>query len=144
MKNFFKITAALAFVLCSMQAISQNNRLNSSRSIVLKPNMTEQKVEVEVVGKVEKLKIEASCSIYQGEITVEIFGPDGSPQGKFKAGSLGANNDLLSDEEKEKAREHGRLEKYVDNPANGIWIVKVTPKKTSGNLRISSRQTYSD
>ena len=144
MKTLLKLSTLLV-LLISTSAIAQNNRLSSSRSITLKPSSIKQTVEVEVVGDVKQLKLEVNCSITAGEITVEIIAPDGSAQGKFKAGNLQNTSTTIGKDllEKEDA-EHGRLEKYVDNPKNGIWLVKISPIKSEGKLRISSRQTYED
>ena len=128
----------------SSTAIAQNNRLSLTRSIVLKPTSVAQTVEVEVVGDVQQLKIEVVCSVKAGEITVEIIAPDGSAQGKFKAGSPNTSTTISKDLLEKQDPERGRLEKYVDKPANGVWKVKITPKKTDGQIRVSSRQTFAD
>ena len=143
MKNLLKLSTVILMLIGS-SAIAQNNRLSSSRSIVLKPTSVAQTIEVEVVGEVLKLKLEVVCSITGGEITVEIFAPDGSAQGKFKAGSLNTSTTISKDLLEKQDAERGRLEKYVDKPANGVWLVKVSPKKTEGQLKIESRQTFAD
>jgi hypothetical protein len=143
MKNLLKISTIL-LVFISSTAAAQNNHLSSSRSITLTPSSVEQTVEVDVVGEVLQLKLEVMCSIKAGEITVEIFAPDGSAQGKFKAGSPNTSTTISKDLLEKQDEEHGRLEKYVDKPANGIWKVKISPKKTEGRLKINSRQNYAD
>ena len=141
MKNTLKIATVLLLFISS-SGIAQNNRLSLERSIVLNPESINQTIEVEVVGNVKQLKLEVVCSITAGEIVVEIFAPDGSAQGKFKAGSLSTSTTNSKDLLEKQDAERGRLEKYVDKPANGVWRIKVTPKKTKGKLKVSSQQNY--
>ena len=143
MKNALK-TFTVLFLFMSTVVIAQNNRLSSSRSIILKPTSVAQTIEVEVVGEVLQLKLEVNCSITAGEISVEIFAPDGSAQGKFKAGSPNTSTTIAKDLLEKQDVERGRLEKYVDNPANGVWLIKVSPKKTEGQIKVESRQKFED
>lgn len=143
MKNQLQKILLGLMLITTFGAAAQNNNLKSSRSVVINPTTTTQVYEIEVVGKVERLKIEVNCSIKSGEIVIDIVAPDGSQQGKFKAGGPYDQANLTKEGEDDVV-EQGRLEKFVEYPKNGVWIVHVKPIKATGHLNIQTRQIFEE
>lgn len=120
----------IALLSISFTGMSQTNKLTSSRSIKLEKQSIDQAIELDIAGNVDQLKIEVSCRITTGQITLEIIDPNGQPQGKYKAGSVG---NLAMEES-------GRLEKYVEKPEKGIWKVKIIALEATASLYFETKQ----
>lgn len=77
------------------------------------------------------LNIEIESHINEGELTIELYDPQGEKQGNFTIGSAAFSS-------KESVR--GSLSKKVANPNKGEWIVKFIPKNASGAIEIACIQ----
>ncbi|GEM_PF-3987058 len=127
--SVFVLLCLLGFVNA---AKAQNNSLELSKYISLTEKMTEQVFTIEVVGDVVQFSLRVNCDLQLGEVILEVFDPAGKPQGKF---SVQASNS-------ETYQSRGKLERNIDHPSTGTWLVKVVAKKAKGNVYIRSQQEF--
>lgn len=84
------------------------------------------------------LNIHISSSIVTGDLSIEIYDPKGIKKGKF---STSAETDKT---ETVRFREevNGKINKKINFPMKGDWVVKVVAENTNGVVLISSGQSY--
>jgi len=110
-----------------------------TRTIHLNESSNTKEIKLEVNDDVKCLQIGLISTIESGALTIEIYDPNGDKQGNFSmesdlssnSSSAGKNKDLVC----------GQLNKTIKDPMKGNWIVKLKPKKVTGEIMINSRQS---
>ena len=142
MTKSIKLRAVIILVLLlGPIAMAQQDCTDFSitRTIQLDASSKTKEIKLEVNDDVKCLQIGLISTIESGALTIEIYDPNGDKQGNFSvesglsssSSSAGKNKDLVC----------GQLNKTIKDPMKGNWIVKLKPKKVTGEIMINSRQS---
>jgi hypothetical protein len=105
------------------------------RQITLKGESGEQEVSLPLRDSLSYINFEIKAVIISGELTVELFDPNGEKYGNFSlAGSANSNNkdaDMIRGKTYF-AEASGSLVRYVKLPERGMWKAKVITKNAVG------------
>jgi hypothetical protein len=132
MKKATCVLVLLSLFLHQGELYAQNNNLELSKYISLNEKMTEHSFTVDVVGDVIQFSLRINCDLTSGDAVIELIDPAGKKQGKFSV--------VASDSGSYQSR--GKLERNIDSPINGVWVVRIVAKSAKGNVYIRSQQEY--
>lgn len=143
------LAAILLLVVITSYSWGQDNTdFSLNRNLILKSESQEQKITVAISEIYSSLKLSINAMIQEGELTIEIYDPNGEKQGNFSIGcQLGTpkinKNEIQSERVSDsgtKEMVQGRITRTIAKPLKGNWIVKIIPKSASGQVQISSDQ----
>lgn len=133
-----KNTKSLIYIASLLLLFQQNSifgqttqkkfNIDSYVSFNKQSESTEIKFPVLQVGN---LNMVIESNIKEGELTIELYDPQGEKQGNFTIGSPTFSS-------KESIR--GSVSKKITNPLKGEWIVKFITKNASGVTEIICHQ----
>lgn len=141
MKNSVKFILGLVLVLFVTQtAFSQSKdtkactSVNLSRNIEFDGTSEKQEVNIAVSEGNDKLCFGISSTLQSGDLTVEIYDPNGKDYGNFsiegQSSSSAKNKDMVC----------GQMNKEIKDPIQGNWLVKLIPSKAKGQIAINTMQ----
>jgi hypothetical protein len=131
LKRTIPITSLL-FLLLAISTFGQANQKRLSIQTDVSFNGQSEATDLKFpVLQIANLNMNIESHIIQGELTIELYDPQGEKQGNFTIGSPTFSS-------KESVR--GSLSKRITNPAKGDWIVKFIPKNASGAIEIDCTQ----
>jgi hypothetical protein len=80
------------------------------------------------------------ATIFEGELTIELYDAKGEKQGNFFIANQAqlAKPDTIKRPISETVK--GEISKKFENPIKGEWIVRIIPKNAGGFLEINSSQ----
>jgi hypothetical protein len=116
---------------------------NLSRTIRLSQESEKLEILLPVSGPIVAFSIKISSEIFEGELTIEIYDPNGEKQGNYSIDnqiSLKPNKIDKSDKPRTKEIVSGKISKSVEYPINGKWKVLIIPKNAIGEIVIESDQ----
>lgn len=129
-------------LLCSLFSATQTYGQDSIRAVIklktlnLKGESGEQEVSLPLRDSLSYINFEIKAVITSGELTVELYNPDGEKYGNFSlAGSSGSGNKQNTEFIRGKAyyaEASGSLVRYVKLPKRGMWKAKVITKNAAG------------
>ena len=91
-----------------------------------------------VVSKKNTLFFNIDGDINSGKVLIEIFNPKGKKEGDLSLEHQ--KESVFKRKNKFTGSTSGSLNKTINTPEIGTWLVKVTPEKTKGNISISVAQ----
>lgn len=144
MKNlkclFTQVPFLLILFLNSTFAQAPQKRLRFQTDVSFNSQSEATEVKFPVL-QFENLSMTIESHNYEGELTIELYDPQGEKQGNFTVGSPTFSG--KKDESKVPPREsvRGSLSKKIANPIKGEWIVKLIPKNSTGSIEIDCVQT---
>ncbi|WP_299114507.1 hypothetical protein [uncultured Winogradskyella sp.] len=141
MKNTIKLVSTLSFfllftlgVFAQSQSTHQCNSTTSNRNIELEGSSDTENIKIEVDKDVNKIHIGVSSTIKSGYLTVEVYDPKGNKKGNFSVESQ------IKPGDKKKELVCGQMQKQIDEPIEGTWIVKLIPRDAVGTISIHTSQ----
>ena len=112
----------------------QCSSMTTSRNIEFDGDSKKEEMKVSVTEDNDKLCFGISSMLNSGDLTVEIFDPNGDKQGYFsiegQSASKAKKGDMVC----------GQMNKEIKDPMKGDWVVKMLPKKASGKITIHTMQ----
>jgi hypothetical protein len=151
MKNLSKITLATAlFTILTINAFAQETTFDLVRNVNMFTSDSEVKnISLNVQQNTSSLFVEIVSGVQYGSLTIEIYNPKKEKIGEFSVESQLPTSDKVKKEYtqyKDGLGEFvsGQIQKYVNSPTSGKWIIKIIPKEAIGNIKISSRSLMND
>jgi hypothetical protein len=142
-KPLFKLPFILLLSFLSFPLLSGQDYINfnSHKEIKLDKTSEIEEIILPVRDSVSNLSVLITSSIYSGDVTIEVYDPEGERHGYF---SIGAQPEIpivkkpgQSVYSTDNNQASGNLSSTIRNPAKGNWKIRVIPKNTSGNVKIS-------
>lgn len=137
----------MAAIICFLSQVAVSAGQDSIRmtikvkQITLKGGSGEQEVSLPLRDSLSYINFEIKAVITSGELTVELFDPDGEKYGNFSlAGSPNATK--KQDAELIRGKTYfpeasGSLVRYVKLPKRGMWKAKVITKNAAGVIEFN-------
>ena len=125
-------------LLSGIIVYSQSTDFTTTRRLGFNNSVNSQSVEIKSPKDTSTLSIQILCSVENGAVTIEIFNPSGKKEGEFTVESTETETsnslfDLLNE------GVSGEINKLVNDPEVGSWIVKFNPDKATGKVQIVSK-----
>jgi hypothetical protein len=134
-----KRTIPVAILLFLLFAISSSGQANQKRlNIETYASFNGQSEATDLkfpVSQTTSLNISIGSRTNQGELTIELYDPQGEKHGYFTIGSPAFSS---------KESVTGAFEKKILNPKKGDWIVRFIPKNASGSVEVNCTQLNND
>lgn len=137
-----KVILISMLIICSLFHATQIYGQDSIRAVInlttlnLKGESAEQEVSLPLRDSLTYINFEIKAIITSGELTVELYDPDGEKYGNFSlAGSLDPKDKRDTQMIRGKAyyaEVSGSLVRYVKFPKKGMWKAKVITKNAAG------------
>lgn len=127
---FYSVILILMFIPSIVIGQTKQKKFNTETGIYFNGQSELTEIKIPIVP-LTNLNIIIESHINEGELTIELYDPQGEKQGNFTIGSPTFAS-------KESVR--GSISKKVANPSKGEWIVKLIPKNASGALEIQCIQ----
>ncbi|WP_298758554.1 hypothetical protein [uncultured Psychroserpens sp.] len=137
MKKSIKLVTCL-FLLLSLtihaqqnsQHIQQCDAVTLNRNIQLDGSSDTEEIKIEVASNAKKLHIGINSTIKSGYLTVEVYDPKGNKKGNFSIESQ------VKSSSKKKELVCGQMQKHIDEPIKGDWVIKLIPNNVAGDISI--------
>jgi hypothetical protein len=111
------------------------------KQLTLNGGSGEQEVKIPLRDSLVSINFEIKATIISGELTVELYDPDGEKYGNFSlAGSSVPDDRQITGIMRGKsylAEASGSLVRYVMHPARGFWKAKIFTKKAAGVIQFN-------
>jgi len=131
MKKIIPISTLL-FLLFAISALGQANQKRLNIETAVSFNDQSETTDLKFpVSQMTTLNMSIGTRTNQGELTIELYDPQGEKQGNFTIGSPTFSS---------KEPVTGALEKEITNPKKGEWIVRFIPKNASGSVEVNCTQ----
>lgn len=122
------------FLFTSVVVAQQNsqqscNATSLNRTINFDGSSDQENIAIDVSEDNKTMHVGINSTVNSGYLTVELYDPKGNKKGNFSIESQ-LNND------KKKERVCGQMQKHIDDPMKGKWIVKLIPNKVVGDVSI--------
>ena len=134
-------------IICFLFQATQIYGQDSIRAVInlktlnLKGESAVQEVSLPLRDSLTYINFEIKAIITSGDLTVELYDPDGEKYGNFSlAGSLDSRDKQETQMIRGKvyyAEASGSLVRYVKFPKIGLWKAKVITKKTAGVIHFN-------
>lgn len=131
-KSIFGILISI-LLFTSFTFSQEQTMFNIQRTIELKHESQIKEVKFEMNEKDCRFDLRISSVVQKGEVTVEIYDPNGKKQGNFSVGCQVGSEDSLE-------IVNGMITKRIDNPILGDWKVKISPNNANGKVTILFEQ----
>lgn len=128
----FTITSLFVFLTIFASA-QERTSFNIHRNIDLKNESQTKEVKIEMNEKECRFNLRINSLVRGGEVTIEIYNPNGKKQGNFSVGC-----EIQSDHAQETV--NGLITKLIDNPELGDWKIKIIPENAVGKVSIEFSQ----
>jgi hypothetical protein len=128
----------ISFLILSSRTYGQDSirAVIKLKSVTLKGESGEQEVSLPLRDSLTYINFEIKALITSGDLTVELYDPDGEKYGNFSlAGSSSSGNRQNTEFIRGKtyyAEASGSLVRYVKFPKRGMWKAKVITKNAAG------------
>ncbi|WP_452603425.1 hypothetical protein [Pontimicrobium sp. MEBiC06410] len=138
-----KSTVFILILLFTVFSYSQESSFNIDRRIdMLKPDSTTRNITLNVESKTTTIALQIASEITNGNLTIIIFNPKGTIVGEFSVESSIQEVDKTNSSTMERVA--GKIEKFINNPTPGKWIIKMVTNKTIGQVMFNSRVMSND
>ena len=141
MKTSIKLIITLVTFLSASHAIdaqqiSMENCSSSTtnRTIKLENSSENEDITIAIPKDLGCMHIAISSTINSGYLTVEIYDPKGNKKGNFSIESQVKSSASKSE------MVCGQLQKQINDPIAGDWVVKLIPNNVSGDISINTLQ----
>ena len=135
MKNSIKLMTCFIFFLSLSIQAQQNNQhqcdaVTLNRSIQFDGSSDTEDIKIEVADATKKLYVSINSTIKSGHLTVEVYDPKGNKKGNFSIESQ------VKSSNKKKELVCGQMQKQIDDPIKGNWVIKLIPNNVAGDVSI--------
>ncbi|WP_298903327.1 hypothetical protein [uncultured Psychroserpens sp.] len=135
MKKSIKLVTCLFLLLSLSIQAQQNNQkhcdaITLNRSIQFDGSSDTEEIKVEVADSAKKLYVSINSTIKSGYLTVEVYDPKGNKKGNFSIESQ------VKSSNKKKELVCGQMQKHIDDPIQGNWVIKLIPNNVAGDVSI--------
>ena len=141
MKILKSIPVLVLVLFFSQTLMAQNStEFTTKRNLGFKESSKVQSVDVKISEDTEALRLKILCNVRKGDVTIVILNPSGEKQGEFSVeGNEGSEDDgsLFS---MLKEGVSGQINKDINQPIKGTWVIKFIPKNATGRVEIHSSQ----
>jgi hypothetical protein len=142
MRNLKSVLAVLSVILLSGLNFVKGQppkRFDTSTRIQFQVQTENSEIKLPVFQQ-GSLTWMIRATIFEGELTVELYDAKGEKQANFFIAnqSLLAKPDTIKKPINEAVK--GEISKKFDNPVKGEWTVRLIPKNAGGFLEINSSQ----
>ncbi len=117
--------------VCQAQIHNQHscNAVSLNRTIELNGSSDQESIIIDVPKGTSKMHVSINSIIKSGYLTVELYDPKGNKKGNFSIESQ-----LNSTKKKDQVC--GQMQKHIEDPLKGKWIVLLVPNKVIGDISI--------
>lgn len=112
------------------ESISEGANIQLSRILSLEGESEIKEINIDVSEKTTHLEFRVQAIIESGELTIEIMDPKNRKRWDISVGSQ------ASDYADEYVR--GNIQKSINEPEAGLWVVKIIPKKVTCEIKIDN------
>jgi hypothetical protein len=165
-----RIILVALFALCVSQltfsqdiSLSDNpdiTKFNLNRTIKLgninnlrnpKPSSKVRNIPLKIDKKNAMLFLNIACKVQLGNLTVEVYDPNGEKQGEFSIENH--NTFTFTNDNKTQTTAYrkldseiveGNISKNISSPIFGDWVIKLIPKKALAEINIQSQLLFRD
>lgn len=139
---YFLITILIS--LLSTYSVSGQNKLKYDVQKLIKLNNESelQEIVLPVKDSVNAITIAVYSHIQNGDITIELYEPNGEKHGYFSIGCQAAPSDNRIKNPGKSVyytnpdKATGNLSRTIKNPGKGDWKIKIIPKDATGTVNI--------
>ena len=140
MKRLLSISILILTLFISQTLIAQKTQFNLDRNIQLKnQDSNEKNIKINVASNTSSLNLLIASFVYLGNVTIEIFDPNGLKKGNFSVESQVEETIPISGEPNETVQ--GQINQRIESPIKGTWIVKIRPTKAVGTVNIQTQHS---
>lgn len=136
------------FLILPLVLTSQNTIFSNSNHINFKDSTEERIVKVNVTSDIFQLDIKITSMVQKGELSLEIYKPlnenvDPSIPGIISKETLGefsiGGSQAITSDKESNTQENvvSELNKILNDPSPGLYIIKFISNKASGDVNIS-------
>ncbi|WP_236976226.1 hypothetical protein [Membranihabitans maritimus] len=134
------LQVSILMFLSTLSITAQHSSFNLNREIQLTGESNTFEISIPIAPGLKQLGITVSSSIWQGDISIELYDPRKKKIGNY---SVGTQVDDKTDPEKSrfskpKETVEGRIVKVFENPIPGDWKVTIKTEKSKGHVNIST------
>ncbi len=123
----------------SQSLLAQDAQFNLDRKINLKnQDSVEKNIKINVSEGTINVYLGIECKVSMGNVTIEIFDPNGVKNGNFSIESQ-IEEELPIRAEYYNEIVEGQIEQRLESPIKGTWVIKITPEKATGNVHIKTK-----
>ncbi|HVN58119.1 MAG TPA: hypothetical protein VMT63_07475 [Bacteroidales bacterium] len=110
--------------------------------ISLKAESQEIKININVPESYKYMSLWIAANLNEGDLSVELLDPNGEKKGDFSVGcALSISRPAGTDQENTSHEVvQGRINKSINNPLKGTWVIRLNPKKATGQVQIEIDQ----
>ncbi len=116
---------------------------NLQREISLNEDSEKKEILLPVSGPIVRFTISIGSRITEGELTIEVYDPNGEKQGNYSVDNQISSRLYKSDKNAKMMSKEivtGKIDKSIEYPISGNWKVLIIPNNASGQLVIESNQ----
>ena len=133
MKKSIQLFACLFLFATLLQAQQQSqhscNAVSLNRTIQFDGSSDQENIVIDVSKNTSKMHVSINSTVKSGYLTVELYDPKGNKKGNFSIESQ-----VNSSQKKEQVC--GQMQKHIDDPIKGKWVIKLVPNKVIGDVSI--------
>ncbi|WP_299334504.1 hypothetical protein [uncultured Psychroserpens sp.] len=134
------VSVVILSLLFSLSAFAQQStEFSMTRNLGFKESSKVQTVDIKISEGTSALRLDIKCGVRKGDVTIEIYDPEGTKQGEFSVESIETEDDGSLFNMLKKGVE-GQINKFIKNPQSGTWTIKFIPKNSTGSVKILSWQ----
>ena len=141
MKFSKSIYVTVLTLFLSFNAFSQNSeQFTTTRNLTFESSSKTQAINVKIPENTGGLYIEITCGVRKGNVTIEIYDPNGTKKGEFSVEAL-ETNELEKDDSLINFMKNGaigEINKGIENPTFGVWKIKFIPENATGQVEMKS------
>jgi len=143
MKKALKFSVALAVILFTVSSICMAQdevKIKRSKLLFFKGESQKAEVKVKSTKEYNYLVLKLHCQLTEGNVTINIFDPEGKKQGTFTIKT--DEPPVIGENTQSQQKVSGQMSKVFGKPLTGDWILKATPSSAVGNLSIDITQGF--
>jgi hypothetical protein len=143
--NNFSIVILLSFLRLNSLSGQDPVKSDDQKLIRLINESKVQEIILQVKDSVNSLMIVVNSNIQAGDVTIEIYDPNGEKHGYFSIGCesnttitiKNINSTGKSVYSTNPSRASGNISRNINNPVKGEWKVKIIPQNATGDVNIA-------
>jgi hypothetical protein len=135
MKKSVKILSSLLIVFLAFASVCYGQdevKIRRTQKLHFENESTKAEIKVEVTDVYNYVVFDIQCQLYQGEVLVEVFDPNGDKQGFFTVKS--DDGTVSGENTKAESSVRGQMAKVFGKPLPGEWKIKANPTSAMGDL----------
>ena len=131
---------ALVLFFCLPITAQNKTEFTTKRNLGFKESSKIQQVELKIAKNTEGLRLNILCNVKKGDVSILIFSPSGEEHGEFSVEGADETEDDGSLFSMLQQGVSGEINKDINQPEKGVWVIKFVPKNATGRVEINSSQ----